>query len=189
MAYAYFKVINSEALHTVEVSKAFEKLEVPNGVVTSALHVKVMHSGGFNVRMKNNGSHTSITDWQLLGPSSGFKSLSSGQSINSHYTVQGLLAHELLGHGLSRAMGSETSSTVDAIQMENLYYRTQGMNKYRTGSTHRGGELIQQDATNTAPGANVSANMRVLINSVSSGPLKTLFHIPARRDNTRIGQF
>lgn len=62
---------------------------------------------------------------------------SNGVQYSRYSTPAEIMAHEVLGHGLSFVKGSQTYNFKDAIQITNLYWRVRGYtNFYRDGRDH-----------------------------------------------------
>ena len=102
-----------------------------------------------------------------------------------------LLAHELLGHGLNGVkyapkfqkwqLRSPTWSHEDAIQMGNLYLRTQGIGVYRDGKSHFSNVVLAESiATGIPRSVQMPSVLQKLIDRIKY-PRQIE---PARRDGT-----
>ncbi|MBS1561135.1 MAG: RHS repeat protein [Bacteroidetes bacterium] len=159
LAYGYMQAVNGTALHIVEVVSRSETLSGASQQAFKAHHlhtgedVNMLAGGGVNAGQFNSqgqlvGTRTVVVlDATFLVPDYQF---SNSLVTESHSSSLGeLLSHELLGHGLGRVRGSQHASHQDALQMTNLFLRTQGVTSlYRNGASHGDRQLLSmQDAT------------------------------------------
>lgn len=144
LAQGYFDAVNSQEIHTVEAVKRGEKLDSNlsqiNGYKTGE-DVDNATGGGFNYGTSN-GSHTVIVTNSTV-PITDYRDNSTGARILNRTSSAGeLLAHELLGHGLTR-YNTGGNQFLNAIQLTNLYNRVTNTSGspyrfYRDGSRHGG---------------------------------------------------
>ncbi len=149
LAQGYFDAVNSSEIHTVEAVKRGEKLKSGlsriNGYTTGkevdeglAGRPSTATGGGFNYRTTA-GSHTVIIMNSTV-PITDYRDNSTGAGVLNRTSSAGeLLAHELLGHGLTR-YNAGGNQFLNAIQLTNLYQRvtTGSFRFYRDGSSHGG---------------------------------------------------
>lgn len=79
-------------------------------------------------------------------------------------TLAELFAHEVIGHGQGRVLGSPTYAHQDAIQMTNLFLHSQGYSKniYRNGNSHGDGSILGIETANSVPKfAEIPANIQM----------------------------
>ncbi|MES2430943.1 MAG: hypothetical protein V4556_08400 [Bacteroidota bacterium] len=164
LAYAYMNAINSKSsTQTVEMVNMNESLSAKGKSATgftSVASLDVGTGGGRTVTESNSKNSYIVIVMNSQTPTQdNITSSTSGYSpiISS---AQELLAHELLGHGVGYAKGrTSTYHHDDAVQMTNLYRRTQGMNAYRNGAGH-GSLVILSNATQAPSYAQIPANMQ-----------------------------
>jgi len=141
LAEGYFDAVNSSEIHTVEAVKRGEKLTSSTskiGGATTGADIDNMTGGGFNTATTT-GSHTVIIMNSTV-PITDYRDNSTGARILNRASSAGeLLAHELLGHGLTR-FNTGGNQFLNAVQLTNLYHRaTTGSSRYyRDGSRHGG---------------------------------------------------
>ena len=103
--------------------------------------------GGVNTKAGRNGSFTIVIMNSVKNVD--FVYVSNGVHYNRRSTPAEILAHELLGHGLSGSFGIYHSSDINAIQMTNLYWRVRGYHGfYRDGTDHHEPILSKSKAIN-----------------------------------------
>jgi RHS repeat-associated protein len=138
LAKGYKELINATEVHTVDVVKRSETLNLK----TSLDFVNVKGSdfddrtGGGTNRSSGTGSHTTI----VLDSKYAASYLKSDWVTSESRTQSAgeLLAHETVGHALARK--HNVNSDDAAIQVSNLYLRATGtFDRFRDGSDHAGG--------------------------------------------------
>lgn len=159
LAYGYYSAINSTDMHLVEVVKRAERLSnytvgefSKSNIPFTKGHEVNDEWGHANASDPNNpklsltiivmDSKTKVKDNKYP---SGFKGWHDPTSAGEG------LAHEMLGHGLGNAKGSVTAIHEDAIQMSNLFRRTQGSNIYRNGGHHDQGVNLTMPVATDIP--------------------------------------
>jgi len=142
LAKGYFDATNSSEVHSVEAVKRNESLTSGLSIAfghTTGADVETRAGGGFNYDTPN-GSHTVfVTNPQQKLD---FVENGTGNIISAKVKAGDLLAHELLGHGLTHYSGNNSSSAhyYNAIQVSNLYLRVinGGPKIYDNGAKHGG---------------------------------------------------
>jgi len=148
LAQGYFDAVNSSEIHTVEAVRRGEKFKSAlsnqfgdyngDGKINGA-DADDRTGGGFNLPTAA-GSHTVIVMNSTVGISDYIDNSTGLAPTTTRTSSAGeLLAHELLGRGLTR-YNAGGSQFLNAIQLTNLYYRvTTGSSRYyRNGSSHGG---------------------------------------------------
>ncbi len=147
LARGYVKAINSKSeIHQVEVVKMSEKLSATSaneindddgdGTITGADLAKT--AGGFNIPTKN-GTHTAIVINAKISITDLRDNSTGGYATGMVFDIRAILAHELVGHGLSWYMDPYGDNGVNAIQVGNMYRRhiSGGSSQfYRDGTAH-----------------------------------------------------
>ncbi len=140
----YTDVINSTQVHTAEVVKRGENLNDANSIqligttiTRTGADVDVAAGGGFNTPITN-GTHTVIVMNSTTNITD-YRDNNTGNLVPGMTSSRGeLLAHELLGHGLT-TFNPGGSQFLNAIQLTNLYHRVTGTGSlYRDGTRHGG---------------------------------------------------
>ncbi|MCL6220781.1 RHS repeat-associated core domain-containing protein [Zunongwangia pacifica] len=148
LANGYFEAVNSSEIHTVEAVKRGEKFSNSalsdqfgyyngDGKINGA-DADDATGGGFNFKT-GTGTHTVIVTNSTI-PITDYRDNSTGARVTNRTSTAGeLLAHELLGHGLTN-YNAGGNQFLNAIQLTNLYQRvTTGSSRfYRDGSRHGG---------------------------------------------------
>ena len=141
LAKGYFKVINSNGIHWVDMTMRNEYLHKKTRYFfqitkwQTGADVDFPYGGGVNCSYANNGSFTII----VMDSSAevDFVNRANGLHYKRHSTPAELLAHELIGHGLGRSVNSIYSRHIDPIRLSNLYWRVRGYRSfYRDGNDH-----------------------------------------------------
>ena len=138
LAQGYFDAANSSEVHSVEAVRRGENLTSSLSTVFGDVTGKDVENsgGGFNYGTSS-GSHTVY----LVNPKSklDFVNNSTGNVFQRKVSSGDLLAHELLGHGLTR-YNSGGSQYQNAIQLSNLYLRVvnRGPKIWDSGAHHGG---------------------------------------------------
>lgn len=148
----YVDAINSTQVHTVEVARRGESLKDPNSNFygdRKGGDVDVSAGGGFNIGTiggvavpegtpGTNGTHSVIV-MNSTANIPDYRDNNTGNLVPGMTSSRGeLLAHELLGHGLTR-YNAGGSQFLNAIQLTNMYHRVTGTgNLYRDGTSHGG---------------------------------------------------
>ncbi|BDW93356.1 hypothetical protein MACH07_21880 [Flagellimonas marinaquae] len=153
LALGYMKTINDQNSNSVEIVKRNEKFADSrsegfgdingDGKLTGA---DLNEYGGFNSKTAN-GTHTVI----LMNPTAELSDMVDNNTGNyisgTRFSTGALLAHELLGHGMTRnnyysiSHPNYSPTSLNAIQAENTYlrYKNGGSYRYyRDGSSHGG---------------------------------------------------
>ena len=144
LAQGYFDAVNSSEIHTVEAVKRGEKLKSNlsqiNGF-TKGKDADNATGGGFNYKTTD-GSHTVIVTNSTIPITDYIDNSTGARVLNRTSSAGELLAHELLGHGLTR-YNAGGNQFLNAIQLTNLYQRvTTGSSRfYRNGSRHGGNPM------------------------------------------------
>ena len=166
LARGYVQVINSTRVHYVTMVRVkgrigelaqrlgggfgFERGPDDWGRVAEYVeeHPKTM-GGGLNVPTQTGGSYTFLLyDARNGAMLDDYVDGRTGAYVRKPSSTGERLAHELLGHGLGREVGSPTFRALDAIQLTNLYLRVIGEESYyRDGRSHGGGVHSEDDAT------------------------------------------
>lgn|GEM_PF-6203685 len=142
LASAYAQAINSDYDHKVEVVKKgdelskFSQTKTALGImgINDADDVEARSGGGVNAPLLKDGNLTIIVmNSDLVTPLVN----PSDNSITPMINIPSTLSHELLGHGVSRVLNSPTAGHIDAIQMENLSLRVQGITLQNNGKPHK----------------------------------------------------
>ncbi|WP_298548923.1 DUF6443 domain-containing protein [uncultured Aquimarina sp.] len=149
LAQGYFDAVNSEQTHTVEVVKRGEKLKSnlsKAGGFKKGRDIDKLRGGGRNTyNHSNDGSHTVVVMNSNSIPLDNIDN-STGGAQNIPSTAGELLAHELIGHGLTRFTDVvEGAQHLYPIQTTNLYRRHINGNSryYRNGTDHSNGAQIR----------------------------------------------
>lgn len=143
LAYGYFKAINSEPVHTVEILERGETLSAFGSSTLPESHnspekILARSGGGLNL-IASRGTYTAVVLDSKINMSD------SKNSTFPRYALPGeTLAHELLGHGMGSLRADNHQK--GAIQAGNLFLRSQGSNIWRDGTAHKGGTLTKEDA-------------------------------------------
>ena len=141
LAKGYFKVINSNGIHWVDMTMRNEYLHKKTRYFfqitkwQTGADVDFPYGGGVNCSYANNGYFTII----VMDSSAevDFVNRANGLHYKRHSTPAELLAHELIGHGLGRSVNSIYSRHIDPIRLSNLYWRVRGYRSfYRDGNDH-----------------------------------------------------
>ncbi len=146
LAYAYFLCINSKDVHQVEVISLDETLSQAGCIAlqlpqnSKGKDVDKLTGGGRNNRCPG-GTFTVIVEHsKVVADDYLFITGTLNQELvplTRHSTPAEVLAHEVLGHGYGRMINSPGNGHEDAIQMNNLYWRVRGYNRfYRDGRSH-----------------------------------------------------
>ena len=154
LAYSYFRAINGTDVHTVEMTerdKALSGIAKDLTGLSLGSDIDKKYGGGVNISVKGGSfsvivlnSKANIADYSIVHGGIGLRS-----------SPEELFAHEVLGHGSGRALGSTTHNHIDAIQMTNLYLRSAGEHvTYRTGTGHGTRQLIPKSIANEIPAFN-----------------------------------
>ena len=153
LAIGYYKAINSKDIHYVDMTLREECLNPLTIGHFSAYgfrtgrYVDELCGGGVNTKAGRNGSFTIVIMNSVKNVD--FVYVSNGVHYNRRSTPAEILAHELLGHGLSGSFGIYHSSDINAIQMTNLYWRVRGYHGfYRDGTDHHEPILSKSKAIN-----------------------------------------
>jgi RHS repeat-associated protein len=140
----YVDAINSTQVHTVEVARRGESLKDANSVINiggtmtrTGGDVDAAAGGGFNIPTAT-GTHSVIV-MNSTANIPDYRDNNTGNLVPGMTSSRGeLLAHELLGHGLTN-FNPGGSQFLNAIQLTNLYHRVTGTgNLYRDGTSHGG---------------------------------------------------
>ena len=146
LARGYVKAVNSTEIHKVEAVRRNEELsdfsgdivgdEDKDGSITGADLEAT--KGGFN-KETDYGTYTAIVMNSATSVTD-LRDNSTGQQVNgTTFDVGSALAHELIGHGLTRFFYHRGTQHINAIQVENLYrrYINGGSRRfYRDGQSH-----------------------------------------------------
>ena len=147
LAEGYFNAINSSEIHTVEAVRRGGKFSSAlsdqfgdfngDGKINGA-DADDRTGGGFNFKTST-GSHTVIIMNSTVPITDYVDSTTGVRILNRTSSAGELLAHELLGHGLTN-YNAGGNQFLNAIQLTNLYNRvTTGSSRfYRDGSRHGG---------------------------------------------------
>jgi len=134
----YVDAINAPEIHTLEVVNRGDDLKSNlskiQGSKTGA-DVDDLTGGGFNTATTN-GSHTVIIKNSKIAIGD-YKNYLDLPTPNRRSSKGELLAHELLGHGLTR-FNPGGNQFLNAIQLTNLYNAVTGTLFYRDGTQHGG---------------------------------------------------
>nr|WP_282161196.1 RHS repeat-associated core domain-containing protein [Ulvibacterium marinum] len=147
LARGYVKAINSKTeVHQVEVAKMSEELSATSagrvddhdgdGTKTGADLANT--KGGFNL-LTNNGTYTAVVLDGKIPVTDMRDNSTGGYASGMNFSVGAILAHELIGHGLSNFMDPYGDSGTNAIQVGNMYRRhiSGGSTRfYRDGTSH-----------------------------------------------------
>lgn len=136
----YVDAINSTQVYTVEVARRGETLRDANSTMfgdRTGADVDASAGGGFNVATAT-GTHSVIV-MNSTANIPDYRDNNTGALVPGMTSSRGeLLAHELLGHGLTN-FNPGGSQFLNAIQLTNLYHRVTGTgNLYRDGTSHGG---------------------------------------------------
>lgn len=139
LATSYMTAINSSSNQVVSMVSRSQKLSnTISGLFpgnTTGADIDNHFGGGVNIPYGTNGSLSVIVTNSTANVSD-FVNPSTGAAITRSSSAGELLAHETLGHGMGVTSGSATFGHEDAIQMTNMYMRSQGSNLYRDGTNH-----------------------------------------------------
>ena len=137
LANGYYNTINSTDVHTVEMVYRSEILSTTakalfgkntgaqlDDLTYGGVKTKTSPKSTFTAVIMDNAKH--VGDYINSAGISSFRASSPGE----------LVAHELLGHGVGALKASATAHYTDAIQMSNLFLRSQGSSFYRNGNWH-----------------------------------------------------
>ncbi len=157
-ARAYAQAINSENVHKVEVVKrgddlsSFSQTKTALGLLgrKTANNVEKLDGGGVNATLRNGGNLTVIVmNSQVVSP---MLDSTTKSFVPFRNNISSTLSHELLGHGVGKVLNSKGFEHTDAIQMENLSLRVQGLGRYQTdGGTHNTNEVLTQNIYSGIP--------------------------------------
>ena len=155
LAIGYFKAINDNKIHKVDMTMSYESLNKETIKAFSGSGYKKgkdvdrMAGGGVNKGIV--GGTFTIVVMDSSAPID-FVLSANGNHYNRFSTPAELLAHELLGHGYARSVNSPNYQHKDAIQMTNLYWRVRGYhNFYRDGRYHYNGIILNKNQANGLP--------------------------------------
>jgi RHS repeat-associated protein len=137
LASAYAEAINSDEVHRVEFVNRKDKLskfsqeKTALGLMKYATGADVdkKAGGAINAPDMYGGTHTIIVN-NAKNKLPLFDT-QTNKVVGSSLNIPATLSHELLGHGLGLIHNSEGSMDIDAIQMENLSLRLQGLGRYQ----------------------------------------------------------
>ena len=138
LAQGYFDAVNSGEIHTVEAVRRGKKLKSGLSTFFGDKNGKDVENsgGGFNYKTAT-GSHSVI----VVNPKVelDFVNNTTGNLFKDKVQAGDLLAHELLGHGLTN-YNVGGSQFLNAIQLSNLYLRVVngGPKIYDNGAGHGG---------------------------------------------------
>ncbi|MBL1223359.1 hypothetical protein JET18_21135 [Chryseobacterium sp. L7] len=157
LAYAYYLAINSSHSHYVDMTFTYETLNTRT-ITTLGLQPKTKglqadndYGGGVNTIYPGGGTLTVVV-MDSKADIGDFTYAPNGVQYPRHSTPAELLAHELLGHGYGRVIGSSTYGHEDAVRMSNLYWRARGYyNFFRNGSWHGTQVLLSRSSANLIP--------------------------------------
>jgi RHS repeat-associated protein len=164
LAISYMMAINGDELHLSSVLSRSENMDfqtysmvhpiVQNDGSQWATGADVDDGAGGGVNFLFPDGSGSLTIIVTNSTASIPRKVGNGKSYSAFPNTAGqLLAHELLGHGVSGALGSLTSDHIDAIQISNLYWRAHSSNpnassmSWRDGFGHDGPTLRKAVAT------------------------------------------
>ena len=142
LAKGYNDAINSREVHSVEAVKRGENLSSSLSTVfgdRTGADVDTSAGGGFNYKTTT-GTHTVVV-MNSTAAIPDYVNNSTGSYVVGRTSVAGeLIAHEMLGHGLTNYNPGVGSQFLNAIQLTNLYHRvTTGSSRfYRDGTSHGG---------------------------------------------------
>ena len=152
LANGYLQAINDDKKHRVGVLKRDEKIgsyipslktNIPNiGLLSSnntGSDIDNNTGGGYNTKINENEDLTVIILDSKV-PIMDNVNKSNGQYQSNFSVPEELLAHEMLGHGLTRYNNStKYSQWLNAIRLTNITLRVMGVeDRYRDGSQHGG---------------------------------------------------
>jgi RHS repeat-associated protein len=150
LATSYKEAINGKGNEVVDMVTRSQKLGsdlsslVSDGATKDLTGADIDKAGSLTMQTsQNNTLSVIVTDSKSQTE---YVDPSSGQYVSRIPTTGELVAHEVLGHAMGDISGSPNADNRDAIQMSNLYLRTQGVSLYRNGVDH-GGILSQSAAT------------------------------------------
>ncbi|SIS49677.1 hypothetical protein SAMN05421639_1072 [Chryseobacterium shigense] len=159
LAYAYYLAINSSTSHYVDMTFTYETLNNRSITALPSFHLSPNSKGleidkqaGGGVNTSYLGGTLTVVVMDSKADIGDFTYAPNGVQYPRHSTPAELLAHELLGHGYGRIIGSSTYRHEDAIRMSNLYWRARGYhNFYRNASSHGTGFLLTKASANQIP--------------------------------------
>jgi hypothetical protein len=156
LAYAYYLAINSSTPHYVDMTMTYETLSnraitaLGLAAKTKGLYADNQYGGGVNTSYL--GGTLTVVVMDSKADIGDFTYAPNGVQYERYSTPAELLAHELLGHGYGRIIGSATYRHEDAVRMSNLYWRARGYhNFYRNGSFHGTQVLLNKASANQIP--------------------------------------
>jgi RHS repeat-associated protein len=156
LATAYATAIDGTSNQVV--SMVTQKEALASGVVSSlpsnggnrtGADIDNNYGGGVNVAYGKNGSLSVIVTNSTASIPDFVNS--KGKNYSSKSSAGELLAHETLGHGMGRTNSSSTYGHQDAVQMTNLYKRSQGSTNYRDGTSHGTGVKLTSTQASGIP--------------------------------------
>jgi hypothetical protein len=159
LTYAYYLAINSSTSHYVDMTFTYETLNNRSITALPSMHLspnakglEVDKQAGGGVNTSYLGGTLTVVVMDSKADIGDFTYAPNGVQYPRHSTPAELLAHELLGHGYGRVIGSSTYGHEDAVRLSNLYWRARGFhNFYRNGSWHGTAVLLSSSSANQIP--------------------------------------
>ncbi|PSL34555.1 DUF6443 domain-containing protein [Chitinophaga ginsengisoli] len=152
LAGAYLLAISQDATHVVSVLKSGENAEAGTEKLleASADLLDFKDGGGLNKSYGENSTITGIVmDSKVVGDMAYVQK--DGKYVERGPSFGEAIAHELLGHGVGWSLSNPVFNQEDAIQMSNVYLRSQGLDVYRNGGQHNRGRLIEPSVAKDVP--------------------------------------
>ncbi|MCD2257593.1 DUF6443 domain-containing protein [Psychroserpens luteolus] len=137
LARAYAQTINSNDIHRVETVKRKDKLSKFSQTKTAigfmgqntGERVDAL-SGGAITALDNKGGTLTVIVMDSQNPL-GLLDTKTNTIMNRKLNLVSTAAHEILGHGVGIVKNSPNALQLDAVQMENLSLRVQGLGRYQ----------------------------------------------------------
>jgi RHS repeat-associated protein len=174
LAQAYMIAVNDNSNQVVSIVNGDQSLGSQiSGLLPgnqTGADIDKNYGGGVNIPYGSNGS-LSVIVANSNAPVGDYMT-SSGSYTTQSSSAGELVAHEMLGHGFNYTSGSPTSGHEDAIEMTNLYLRSQGItNMYRDGTQHGTGVQLTQGQANAIPYYNQVHSSTDFLSLIGLSPL------------------
>jgi RHS repeat-associated protein len=152
LAKGYKEVINSEAVHNVEVVKQKEQLSSLSQKTfgyTDGADVNKLSGGGISTFITGDTKNAARLEVIVMDATSQVGMVGADGTIcTSPGSAGEISAHEILGHQLA-SIHNSVSDNLNSIQAGNLYLRTQGITDFR--NSHLGVDSFDSEKANEIP--------------------------------------
>jgi len=155
LLYGYYIAINSPDVHLVELINNNQKISKYGQKITGFENGRQFDSWMGGAANYETGNGKNFNSYSLIVMDSktkvNFVSTNSNKKVSMLSEVGEVFAHEVLGHGLARALLSPNFKHEDAIQVSNIYLRSKNIGYYRDGSDHANHQILDKLISNMTP--------------------------------------